>query len=151
MMSPLVATFSQGIVLGTFVQGIPVAGRDYAGGSFGWLTPFAMLTGAGLVVGYALLGACWLVLKTEGGLQAWARRKARHLAAGVAAFVAMVSLWTPFIQPQIRSRWFGGDHPLWLWPVPLILVTHDEADIRAVATSEMRIDLSNPAIRTLAR
>jgi cytochrome d ubiquinol oxidase subunit II len=116
----LLATFSQGIVLGTFVQGIPVAGRQYAGGSIDWLTPFALLTGAGLIAGYGLLGACWLVLKTEGEVQVWARRKARQLTIGVAAFVAMVSLWTPFIQPQIRERWFGGDHPLWLWPVPLI-------------------------------
>lgn len=116
----LVATFAQGIVLGTFVQGIPVAGRAYAGGSLDWLTAFALLTGAGLVAGYGLLGACWLIMKTEGDLQAWARRVARGLTIGLAAFVAMVSLWTPWLQPQIRERWFGGEHPLWLWPVPLI-------------------------------
>src|ERR1051326_4157576 len=69
----LLATFSQGIVLGTFVQGIPVAGRDYAGGSLGWLTPFALLTGAGLVAGYGLLGAFWVVVKPEGGPEAGAR------------------------------------------------------------------------------
>lgn len=116
----LIATFSQGIVLGTFVQGLPVEGRAYVGGSLGWFTPFAILTGAGLIAGYALLGACWLVLKTEGELQQWARRKARQFAIGVAAFVAMVSVWTPLLQPQIRERWFGGPHLLWLWPVPLI-------------------------------
>jgi len=86
----------------------------------GWLTPFAILTGAGLIAGYGLLGACWLVLKTEGDLQQWARRKARQFAIGVAAFVAMVSVWTPVLQPQVRERWFGGSHLLWLWPVPLI-------------------------------
>src|SRR4051794_11114820 len=116
----LIATFSQGIVLGTFVQGLPVEGRAYVGGSLGWFTPFAILTGAGLIAGYGLLGACWLVLKTEGELQQWARRKARHFAIGVAAFVAMVSVWTPLLQPQIRERWFGGPHLLWLWPVPLV-------------------------------
>ena len=116
----LIATFAQGIVLGTFVQGIPVEGRAYSGGSLGWLTPFALLTGAGLIAGYGLLGACWLVFKTEGPLQEWARRRARQFAIGVAAFVAMVSIWTPIMQPQIRERWFGGDHPLWLWPVPLV-------------------------------
>lgn len=116
----LIATFAQGIVLGTFVQGIPVEGRVYSGGSLGWLTAFAILTGAGLIAGYGLLGACWLVFKTEGPLQDWARHKARQFAVGVAAFVAMVSIWTPMMQPQIRERWFGGDHPLWLWPVPLI-------------------------------
>ena len=116
----LVATFSQGIVLGTFVQGIPVEGRSYAGGSLGWLTPFAVLTGAGLVAGYGLLGACWLVLKTEGALQEWARRQARRFTIGVAAFVAMVSIWTPLVEPRIRDRWFAAEHPLWLWPVPLV-------------------------------
>src|SRR5438270_704382 len=93
----VVATFAQGLVLGTYVQGIPIAGRQFNGGSFEWATPFALLTGVGLVVGYALIGACWLVMKTEGELQAWARKKAGLLAFGVAAFIAMVSLWTPFI------------------------------------------------------
>ena len=88
----LVATLSQGIVLGTVVQGIPVAGCDFAGGSLGWLTRFALLSGAGLVVGYGLPGACWLVMKTEGTLQAWARRMARRLTWGLAAFVALVSV-----------------------------------------------------------
>ena len=119
----VVATFAQGVVLGTYVQGIPVEGRAYSGGSLGWFTPFAILTGAGLIAGYGLLGACWLVFKTEGPLQEWARRKARQFAIGVAAFVAMVSIWTPIMQPQIRERWFGGEHPLWLWPVPLITLS----------------------------
>ena len=118
----LLATFAQGLVLGTYVQGIPVEGRSFAGGSFEWLTPFALLTGAGLVAGYGLLGACWLLFKTEGELQAWARRKAKQFTIGVAAFVWMVSIWTPIVEPQIRERWFGGDHPFWLWPVPLITV-----------------------------
>ncbi|MCC7326287.1 MAG: cytochrome d ubiquinol oxidase subunit II [Burkholderiales bacterium] len=116
----IIATFSQGIVLGTFVQGLPVEGRAYVGGSLGWCTPFAILTGLGLIAGYGLLGACWLVLKTDGELQQWARRKARYFAIGVAAFVVMVSVWTPLLQPQIRERWFGGPQLLWLWPVPLI-------------------------------
>src|SRR5207244_4117054 len=97
----MVATFAQGVVLGTYVQGIPIAGRHYAGGSLDWATPFSLATGVGLVVGYALLGACWLVMKTEGTLKDWACRKARILTLGVAAFIAMVSLWTPFLQPQI--------------------------------------------------
>ena len=116
----LLATFAQGLVLGTYVQGIPVEGRAFSGGSLVWLTPFAILTGAGLIAGYGLLGACWLVFKTEGDLQEWSRRKALQFTVGVAAFVGMVSIWTPLMQPQIRARWFGGDHPFWLWPVPLV-------------------------------
>jgi len=116
----VVATFAQGLVLGTYVQGIPVAGRQFAGTSFEWATPFALLTGAGLVLGYALIGACWLVMKTEGALHAWARRKATLLVYGVAAFIAMVSLWTPFLQPQIYRRWFEGGNLLLLSPVPVV-------------------------------
>ena len=116
----VVATFAQGVVLGTYVEGIAVDGRHYVGGSFDWATPFALLTGAGLIVGYALIGACWLVMKTEGELQAWAHRKAVALTFGVAAFIAMVSLWTPFLQPQIRDRWFAWPNFLFLSPVPVI-------------------------------
>ena len=116
----VVATFAQGVVLGTYVQGIPIAGRQYAGGSFDWATPFALLTGVGLVAGYGLIGACWLVLKTEGGLQKWARRKATLFAFGAAAFIAMVSVWTPFLQPQIAHRWFAWPNLLLLSPVPVI-------------------------------
>jgi len=116
----LVATFAQGIVLGAFVQGIPVHGRAYAGGSLDWISPFAVLTGVGLVAGYGLLGACWLVMRTEGGLQQWARARARALLIGVAAFVVMVSLWTPLAQPQIRERWFSWPNVVLLSPVPLV-------------------------------
>ena len=116
----VVATFAQGVVLGTYVQGIPVAGRHFNGGSFEWMTPFALLTGVGLIAGYALIGACWLVMKTEGELQAWARKKANLLTFGVAAFIGMVSLWTPFIQPQILRRWFDWPNFLLLSPVPLV-------------------------------
>jgi cytochrome d ubiquinol oxidase subunit II len=116
----VVATFAQGVVLGTYVQGIPVDGRHYSGGSFDWATPFALLTGLGLIVGYALIGACWLVMKTEGELQHWARSKAIFLTFGVAAFIAMVSIWTPLIQPQIRERWFTWPNLLLLSPVPVI-------------------------------
>jgi cytochrome bd ubiquinol oxidase subunit II len=116
----VVATFAQGVVLGTYVQGIPIAGRHFNGGSFEWMTPFALLTGAGLIAGYSLIGACWLVMKKEGELQAWARKKAIVLTFGVAAFIAMVSLWTPFIQPQILRRWFDWPNLLLLSPVPLV-------------------------------
>ncbi|MGH8799055.1 MAG: cytochrome d ubiquinol oxidase subunit II [Casimicrobiaceae bacterium] len=116
----VVATFAQGIVLGTYVQGIPVEGRHFSGGSFDWATPFALLTGLGLIVGYGLIGACWLVMKTEGELQRWARRKATFLTFGVAAFVAMVSLWTPFIQPRVMERWFAWPNLLLLSPVPVL-------------------------------
>jgi cytochrome d ubiquinol oxidase subunit II len=116
----LVATFFQGVVLGVFVQGLEVRGREFAGGSFDWIQPFPLLTGVGLLFGYAMLGATWLVMKTEGPLQAASRRRARVALVGVLAFIAMVSLWTPMLQPQIAQRWFTWPNIAWFAPVPLV-------------------------------
>ena len=79
----IVAAFCQGITLGALLQGIKVSGRSYAGGYWDWLTPFSLLTGASLVVGYALLGACWLIWKSEGELHRQARQLARPLTAAL--------------------------------------------------------------------
>src|SRR5690349_2420507 len=99
----VVATFSQGIVLGMFVQGFTVRGRVFSGTSFDWLQPFPLATGVGLLFGYALLGAGWLVMKTEGTLQQSARRHATMALYGVLAFIGMVSIWTPLMHPQIAQ------------------------------------------------
>ena len=112
-----VAAFAQGIVLGWFVEGF-----EAGAGAFAWITPFALMTGLGLVAGYALLGACWLVLKTDGHLQAWARAWAMRLIFVVLGFVGLVSLWTPLAQPAIAERWFVWPRMLWLSPVPLATV-----------------------------
>lgn len=101
-----VAAFCQGIALGALVQGIHVEDRAYAGGWWDWLTPFSVFTGAAVVAGYGLLGACWLVLKTEGELQDRARVLARRLGVLTLAFIALVSLTMPFLQPAFRARWF---------------------------------------------
>ena len=101
------AAFSQGVVLGTFIQGFQVSGRVYTGSSFDWVTPFAMTTGVALVFGYSLLGAGWLVIKTEHDLQAWARRAGRYALVGTVLAIVIVSVWTPFLHPQIANRWFS--------------------------------------------
>ena len=116
----MAAAFAQGVVLGTFVQGIEVEGRAYAGAWFGWLTGFSVLTGVALVSGYALLGACWLILKTDGRVRDRAYAYAWRLVFVVAAMVAAVSLWTPFLDPEIAARWFALPNILYLSPVPLI-------------------------------
>ena len=102
-----VATLAQGIAVGAFVQGISVEGRAYAGGWFDWLTPFSLFTGAALVLGYALLGACFLIMKTKGVLQERMFTVALPLGIAVFASVVAVSLWTPFIEPAIAARWFS--------------------------------------------
>jgi cytochrome d ubiquinol oxidase subunit II len=93
------ATFAQGMVLGTFIQGFKVEGRHFAGSSFDFITPFSLLTGVALLFGYALLGAGWLVIKTEGELQDWARRQGRRSFIGVAIAIAAVSLCRAEIVP----------------------------------------------------
>ncbi len=113
-----VATFCQGLVLGGFLQGIKVTDRQFSGGSFEWLTPFAVLCGLGLIAGYALLGAGWLMVKTDGALAARARRQAGAALVITLGFIIAVSVWTPLAFARIEERWFGGDRLLYLWPVP---------------------------------
>ena len=115
-----VAGFCQGVILGGLIQGIRVENGAYAGGSFDWLTPFALLCGAGVLAGYALLGATWLVMKTEGSVAARARVHAKWLLLAVLAFMAIVSLWTPLFSERIAARWFSMPNILYLWPVPIV-------------------------------
>jgi cytochrome d ubiquinol oxidase subunit II len=115
----VLATFCQGIALGALVQGIRVSGRAYAGGWFDWLTPFSVMTGVALITGYALLGACWLVMKTTGDLQFEARRFAVASGVGTVALIGVVSLWTPFLNPIFMTRWFAFPAILYTLPVPL--------------------------------
>lgn len=117
----LVATFAQGITLGALLQGIDIEGRAYAGGWWDWLTPFSVLTGASLTVGYALLGACWLIAKTTGGLQADARRRARPLAIGLLAAITAVSAYTPFLNGRYYETWFGWPSVLATAQMPLLV------------------------------
>jgi cytochrome d ubiquinol oxidase subunit II len=118
----LFATFFQGVVLGTFVQGFPLAGGHYAGGAFHWLSPFSLMTGVALVFGYGLIGAGWLVMKTEGPLQAWARRTMGRLLLAVLVFMAVVSLWVPLLDQAISQRWFTWPNIAYFAPVPILVV-----------------------------
>lgn len=113
-----VAAFAQGVLLGGLVQGVKVSNKAFAGGPFDWLTPLGIAAGFGVMAGYALLGACWLVLKTEGDLQTKARLWARWLAVGVIGAMGLVSLLTPLGHPQVAARWFAGWNFLYLAPVP---------------------------------
>jgi cytochrome d ubiquinol oxidase subunit II len=114
------AGFSQGVILAGLIQGIEVENNAYAGGAFAWATPFAFVCGLGLVTGYALLGATWLVMKTEGAVAQRARGHAKMLLFGVLAFMAVVSLWTPLEFERIAERWFSLPNILYLWPVPVL-------------------------------
>ena len=114
-----VAAFAQGLVLGGLLQGIAVRNGQFAGGPLDWLTPFSLLTGCALVVGYALIGATWLVLKTDGDVEARARRLGAKLLLGLLAAIAMVSIWTPLAVPRIAERWFRLPDFAWYALVPI--------------------------------
>ncbi len=118
----ILAAFSQGVILGALVKGLPIADGVYVGGAWGWFSPFSMLTGAALVFGYALLGSTWLILKTEGHAQALARQLTRPLAVVVLVFMGLVSAWLPSLDSRVMARWFAGDAFLWLLPVPLLVL-----------------------------
>jgi cytochrome d ubiquinol oxidase subunit II len=115
------AAFAQGIALGALVQGIPVAGRAYAGGWWDWLTPFSLVTGVSVVIGYTLLGSTWLVLKTSGEVQRRAYRFAYLSGVSTLVLIALVSLWTPFLDAAFMRRWFAWPQILFVAPVPLLV------------------------------
>jgi cytochrome d ubiquinol oxidase subunit II len=114
------AAFAQGIVLGAFIQGFNVEGRHFVGSSFDCFTPFSIFTGVGLACGYALLGAGWLVMKTQGTLQDWARALGRRCLALTVLAIAIVSVWTPLLDAHIEARWFSWPNIALLSPVPII-------------------------------
>lgn len=115
------ATFSQGIVLGTFINGFEVTNRTYSGGALDWLTPFSIFTGVALLFAYALLGATWLILKTEGSLQERMRALARPIAITLFAAIIIVSIWTPIAHPAIAERWFSFPNIVVFSPVPVLV------------------------------
>ncbi|PXF30090.1 ubiquinol oxidase subunit II [Pokkaliibacter plantistimulans] len=115
-----IATFFQGVALGSYLQGIQVENGAYAGGALDWLTPFSVFTGLGLLVTYALLGATWLIVKTEQRLQQRMVQLARPLTLGLLGCIAIVSVWTPLMSEQIAERWFSMPNLCFFVPVPLL-------------------------------
>ena len=116
-----IAAFAQGVALGALVQGIPVEGRAYAGGWWDWLTPFSLVTGVAVVIGYVLLGATWLILKTSGHVQERAYRFAYLSGLTTLALIGFVSLWTPFLESAYMQRWFAWPQILYVAPVPVLV------------------------------
>ena len=114
----VVVAFAQGAAIGAMMRGVPVANNQYAGDAFGWLHPFAVLTGIGLVLGYALLGAGWLVLKSEGTLRDWAYARIPWLVGGVfialglAFFVSVTVDAGAIAQSNLRDRHWGIAFPI---------------------------------------
>jgi cytochrome d ubiquinol oxidase subunit II len=116
----LAASFMQGVILGAFVRGIEVEGRSFSGGAFDWLNAYSVMTGVAVVFGYALLGATWLVMKTDGITQDWARKCAAYVLGYVGLFLAIVSVSMPVMNADVRALWFSLPNFFYLLPVPLL-------------------------------
>jgi cytochrome d ubiquinol oxidase subunit II len=121
----IVAAIAQGLVLGGFIQGVTLENGAFAGGAFDWLTPFSLLVAASLVAGYALLGAAWLVFKTQGELFERAHGWVKQLALLTALAMGAVSLATLGVDPRVTARWgltmtsVDWGSFVWLAPLPL--------------------------------
>jgi cytochrome d ubiquinol oxidase subunit II len=114
------AAFAQGIILGGFIEGVAVTDRNYSGGPFDWATGFSIIVGMGVVFGYALLGATWLVMKTEDVTQVWARQVGSYVLGFVGIFMALVSICVPFVNEDIAKFWFSSPNIFYLSAIPLL-------------------------------
>lgn len=142
----IAATFFQGVALGAYIRGIPVASGSYAGGSLDWISPFSLFAGVGLLVTYALLGSTWLIMKTEGALQLRAYWLARRLTWKLLAAIVVISVWTPLADTAIAARWFSLPNLLWLSPVPLLVATSAGLLLRSLSRKAHAL----PFLSTLA-
>jgi cytochrome d ubiquinol oxidase subunit II len=116
----MLAAYCQGVVLGGLLQGIKVVDGQFAGTAIDWATPFAITCGLGVMAGYALLGATWLAMKTEGPVAKRALGQGRFLLLVVLFFMALVSIWTPMSIPRIADRWFATPNIYYLGVVPVL-------------------------------
>ncbi|HVX75275.1 MAG TPA: cytochrome d ubiquinol oxidase subunit II [Bradyrhizobium sp.] len=129
----LLAALAQGVALGAILQGIHVDGRQYAGGWWDWLTPFSILTGCSLVVGYALLGATWLIMKTEGRLRDRAYHLSWILLFAMLAAIGAVSIATPLLGVHYAQRWFTWPNVILTAPVPIAVAAVAVLLLRSLA------------------
>ncbi len=116
----LMAAFMQGIILGNFVQGVEVEGRNFAGGALDWANGFSVIAGLGVVFAYALLGSTWIIMKTNGITQEWARKVASYVLVYVAISMGTISISMPFVEERIIKLWFSMPNFFYLLPIPLL-------------------------------
>lgn len=128
----LLAAVSQGVVLGALLQGVAIRDRAYAGGWWDWLTPFSLFTGVSVAIAYALLGATWLVMKTEGRLQRQARAMAWWLGGATLAAIVGVSIATLFLSAEYFRNWLAWPNILWVAPVPGLVALASVAFVRSL-------------------
>lgn len=114
------AAFLQGAMLGGVIEGFEVENNRFVGDSMGWMSSFAMISGMALVMGYALLGAGWLVYKTKGYTHDWARQIMKPILVIVGFFLLIISINTPLEHTAIAAKWFTLPNFWYLLPVPFL-------------------------------
>jgi cytochrome d ubiquinol oxidase subunit II len=122
MLGSAMATFCQGVILGTLLQGVTIINGRFAGSAFDWLSPFSLFCGLGLLTTYATLGCTWLVMKTEGELQLRMRVMVKPLVLTLLLVIGVVSLWTVLGQQTIADRWFARHNFVFFAPVPMLVL-----------------------------
>ncbi|HEX7816669.1 cytochrome d ubiquinol oxidase subunit II [Dyella sp.] len=127
-----IATFSQGVALGAIINGFTVENLVFTGGALDFLSPFSVFTGLSLFVAYGLLGATWLVMKTDGFIQGLMRRAAQLLLTILLVAIAIVSVWTPLAHPGIAQRWFALPNIALFCPVPILVLFTSWAIVRSL-------------------
>jgi cytochrome d ubiquinol oxidase subunit II len=133
ILGSMVATFFQGVALGSYIQGFTIHDGQFAGGALDWFTPFSIFTGFGLIVAYALLGSTWLIMKTERDLQRKAYRLTRGLVWALLAFIVGISMWTPLRDGAIAQRWFSFPNVVFFAPVPILVGAAATVMLRSLA------------------
>lgn len=116
------AAFFQGVMLGALVRGLEANNRLYSGGPFDWLTPFAIMCGVAVIIGYALLGSTWLIIKTEHKLQVWARKVSGWLLSALIVAMVVVTIFMYFSDIKALEGWFSFPGILYLAPMPIIVL-----------------------------
>ncbi len=116
----LVAVLSQGMTLGGVLSGVRVVDGHFGGGALDWLNPFSVMVSVALVPGYAMLGSCYLILKTTGPVQGRAYKQAMWSGMAVLAFMAVVTVWTPFHYPVVMTHWFAPPRIYFVWMFPIM-------------------------------
>ncbi|MCV9917600.1 cytochrome d ubiquinol oxidase subunit II [Pseudomonas sp. BT-42-2] len=132
MSGSFMAAFFQGVILGAFIEGHQIVDGVATDGVMSWLTPFNVFCGFGVVIAYALLGATWLILKTEGDLQARIMRATGPITLATVLSMLVVSVWTPLTHPAIFERWFSLPNFWFFLPVPALVLVATWAILRSL-------------------
>ncbi|WP_445143351.1 cytochrome d ubiquinol oxidase subunit II [Dyella sp. Tek66A03] len=133
------ASFCQGVVLGSLLQGVKITSGRFTGNAFDWLSPFSVFCGLGLLVTYATLGCGWLIWRTEGQLQARMYALMKPLSTVLLVVILAVSAWTVLAQPGVARRWFEGHNFIYFAPVPLLVLLSVFGIRRAVDRQQDRV------------